>query len=46
MGKKDMASANDMKAARETYAGFINAVKFSTPAIALVAALVVYLISR
>ncbi|MBC2665009.1 aa3-type cytochrome c oxidase subunit IV [Novosphingobium flavum] len=41
-----MASANDMKAAKETYAGFIAAVKYSTPLIALIAAGVVYLISR
>jgi len=41
-----MASANDMKAAKETYASFISTVKWSTPALALIAAFVVFLISR
>lgn len=41
-----MASANDMNAARQTYAGFINAVKWSTPVIIAITALVIYLISR
>lgn len=41
-----MASANDMKAANATYASFISAVKWSTPAIAAIAAFVVFLISR
>lgn len=41
-----MASANDMKAANETYSSFITAVKWSTPAIMAIAALVVFLISR
>lgn len=40
-----MASANDMKAANQTYSGFISAVKWSTPAIFLIAAFVVFLIS-
>ncbi len=41
-----MASANDMKAANETYASFINTVKWSTPALVVITAFVVYLISR
>jgi len=41
-----MSSANDMKSANQTYASFISAVKWSTPVIALIAAVVVYLISR
>lgn len=39
-----MASANDMKAARATYEGFIGLIKISVPVIALIVALVVYLI--
>lgn len=41
-----MASGNDMKAAQETYSGFIGAVKWATPLIALLAAFVVYLLAR
>lgn len=41
-----MASANDMKAAKETYSAFISAIKLATPALAVLTALVVYLISR
>ena len=41
-----MASGNDMKAHQATYAGFINLVKFGTPAVALIAALVIFLITR
>lgn len=40
-----MAATNNMKAANETYASFISAVKWSTPVIALITAVVVYLIS-
>lgn len=40
-----MASANDMKAAEKTYEGFINMVKWSTPVIAAIVALVVILIA-
>ena len=39
-----MASANDMKAARATYEGFIGLIKISVPVIAVIVALVVYLI--
>lgn len=41
-----MASANDMKAAKETYSAFISAIRVSTPVLAAITALVVYLISR
>lgn len=41
-----MASGNDMKAANETYGSFITAVKVSTPLIALITAVVVFVISR
>ena len=40
-----MASGNDMRAARDTYAGFITLVKWGTIATAAIAALVVFLIS-
>lgn len=40
-----MASANDMKAAEETYAGFINLIKYSVPPIALLALLIVIVIA-
>jgi len=41
-----MSSGQDMKSANQTYSSFISAVKWSTPLIALIAAVVVYLISR
>jgi len=41
-----MASSNDIKAAKETYSAFISTVKWATPALAALTALVVYLISR
>jgi len=41
-----MASANNIKAHRETYEGFISLVKFGTPAVCLIAALVIFLITR
>lgn len=41
-----MAHAQDITAARQTYEGFIRLIKVSTPVIAIVAAFVVYLISR
>ncbi|HTN13955.1 MAG TPA: aa3-type cytochrome c oxidase subunit IV [Sphingomonadaceae bacterium] len=40
-----MASANDMQAAQKTYEGFVTLVKFSTPVVVAIAALVVILIS-
>lgn len=41
-----MASSNDIKAARETYEGFIGAVKWATPLLMLLTAFVVYLLVR
>lgn len=41
-----MANTQDITAARQTYEGFIRLIKVSTPVIAIVAAFVVYLISR
>ncbi|MDD3798337.1 MAG: aa3-type cytochrome c oxidase subunit IV [Novosphingobium sp.] len=41
-----MASGNDMKAAQQSYDNFISMVKFATPAVALIALLVVILISN
>lgn len=40
-----MAKEHDMKAANGTYAGFIGALKWSIPLIALIAAIVVVLIA-
>ena len=40
-----MASTQDMKAASATYVSFIATVKWATPLIALITAVVVYLIS-
>lgn len=40
-----MASANDMKAAEQTYNGFLALLKYSTPVIAALALLVVILIA-
>ncbi len=40
-----MASANDMQAAEKTYGGFISLLKWSVPIIAVIALLVVVLIS-
>ena len=40
-----MASGNDMKFHNATYGGFITLVKWSTPIIALIAAVVVVLIA-
>jgi hypothetical protein len=40
-----MASANDMKAAEQTYSGFLTMLKYSTPVIAALALLVVVLIA-
>lgn len=39
-----MASANDMKAAEATYHGFVNLVKWSTPALCVIAFLVILVI--
>ncbi len=41
-----MAHTQDVTAARETYEGFIRLIKIASPIIALIAAVVVYLISR
>lgn len=41
-----MASGNDMKAANESYAGFLSLLKVGAIVAALAAALVVFLISR
>ena len=40
-----MASANDMKAAEQTYSGFLTLLKYSAPVIAALALLVVVLIA-
>ncbi|WP_254514734.1 aa3-type cytochrome c oxidase subunit IV [Novosphingobium sp. G106] len=40
-----MASGNDMKAANETYAGFINMIKYGAIAVAIIAVFVVGLIA-
>lgn len=39
-----MASGNDIKAANQTYAGFIGMLKWSVPLIAVIAAVVVVVI--
>lgn len=41
-----MASGNDIKDARETYSSFISASKWGTVACLLIAAVVVFLITR
>ncbi len=41
-----MASGNDMKAAQSTYDSFIGVIKWATPLIALIAAVVVYLLAH
>ena len=41
-----MASGNNMKAHKATYEGFLGLVKWGTPAVALIAALVIFLITR
>ena len=41
-----MASGNDQKAHESTYTGFIGLVKFSIVAVALVAAFVIFMISK
>ena len=40
-----MASGNDMKAHGSTYDGFIGLVKWTIPVVALITALVIFLIS-
>jgi hypothetical protein len=40
-----MTSGNDMKAARETYAGFTNMIKYAAMAIAVITIIVVGLIA-
>ncbi len=39
-----MASANDMKAANSTYSGFVNLVKWSTPAICVLVFVIILII--
>lgn len=39
-----MTSANDLKAARETYEGFLSLIKVAVPVIALIAAFVILII--
>jgi hypothetical protein len=41
-----MASGNDMKAHQGTYGGFINLLKWTVPALAILALLVIVLISE
>jgi len=41
-----MASHNDIKGSQQTYASFIGAAKWGTVAVMLIAALVVFLITR
>lgn len=41
-----MASGNDIKAARATYEGFIGLIKVSIPVLALITALVIYLLTH
>jgi len=41
-----MASGNNIKAHRETYAGFLNLVKYGTPAVIAITVLVIFLITR
>lgn len=41
-----MASGNDMKMANETYGGFIGLVKYGSVVVAMVAAVVIALITR
>ena len=40
-----MASGNDIKAAEKTYSGFVNLVKWTTPALAVLVLIVILLIS-
>ncbi len=40
-----MASGNDMKAAEQTYSGFIGLIKWTIPVIAILVAIVLALIS-
>jgi len=41
-----MASSNDMKAAQSTYESFVGVVKVATPVIAVIAAIVVFLLAH
>ena len=41
-----MASSHDIKESQQTYTGFIGAAKWGTVAVMLIAALVVFLITR
>ena len=42
---RKMASANDMQAAEKTYASFINLLKYTVPPIAILALLIIVVIS-
>ena len=47
MGRiKQMAAVHNIEAARETYQGFIRLIKIATPAIAVLVAVVVYLLAH
>jgi hypothetical protein len=41
-----MAPVHDLEPARQTYAGFIRVIKVATPVILLIAAFVVFLLTR
>jgi hypothetical protein len=41
-----MTQVQDLDAARQTYAGFIRTVKVATPVIVLIAAFVIFLLTR
>lgn len=41
-----MASGNEMKAAQATYDSFIGVIKVATPIIAVIAAVVIYLLAH
>ena len=41
-----MASVHDMQAARSTYEGMLKLFKFGTPAVAVIAALVIFLLTH
>ncbi len=46
LGETTMASGNDMKAARSTYESFVGVVKVATPIIAVIAVIVIFLLSH
>ncbi len=41
-----MSSGNDMKAAQQSYSGFLSMIKYSMPVIALITVLVIFLLTR